>query len=589
MTIILKQIQQYLIEHNVDAILIAKGDPHRSEYTSNHDNYVQFVSSFTGSNGFTVVTPLQAVLFTDGRYTIQARQEVDTDYIAILDFTRNTIVQWLTQHLSSNAKILYHPHLFSIDEFKYYQQISQLNNWSLISNNFDFLDKMWVNRPTQLVPEIVTHPLEYAGQPYEEKLHQVVQWLNNNNLKGLFLNTAESIAWLLNIRSPQRPLTPAPACYLWISNTGQAYCFIDDQQLNERLRNQFIGVITFYSYHHLPHFIAQQADGCSIGLDPKECPIYWHDIIHHCGGIIKLINNPINQLKSIKNSVEIDGAIQAHIDDGVALCQAFYWLKKQIGNGARLSEIDVANKLYDLRQQQSQLFKQNSFDAIVGCGPHGAIIHYHACDGTNQIIRQNDIVLIDSGGQYLNGTTDVTRTLLCGHQPSSILKTHYTLVLKGHIALTRQIFPRGTSGSQLDVLARQFLWQHGLDYKHGTGHGVGSYLGVHEGPQNISSIPNNVVLEPDMILSNEPGYYLENQYGIRIESLILVEPHSEKDFLAFRTLTMVPFEPILIDKNLLSPDEIVWIDHYHQQVFTTISPHVSSEVRQWLMDVTQPL
>jgi Xaa-Pro aminopeptidase len=584
---LLRALGKTLKEKGCSAFILPKTDPHRSEFTLEEDNYLQFISHFTGSAGLSfILTEGKSALFVDGRYTAQARTEVDPNAFECLPYTGPAVKTWAKKHMPKGEKVGFDPFLLSQKEY------DRFKDWglTLIPLESNPIADLWTNRPSRPPFKLVPHPLDYVGVPFPEKLKEVQRFLREKKADGLFLNSPESIAWLFNIRAPERPTTPAAGLYAYVPQEGISVLFAHPEQILAPLTDHLEPHVTTAPYDQTFLFLKEQAlKGQSIYCDPDHVTIKAISTLKDNGGTVLTGEDPCALPKACKNPTEIEGMRQAHQRDGVAVCTTLAWLDEQMVQGTPLTEIDVVTWLLKERSRMS-LFQGPSFKTIAASGPHGAIIHYHPTPATNRPLKNEELLLLDSGGQYLDGTTDITRTICLNKNPSPEEKDRFTRVLKGHIALAHAQFPEGTSGSQLDILARLPLWEMGCDYAHGTGHGVGSYLGVHEGPQSISLRPNTVALKPGMVLSNEPGYYKEDHYGIRIESLVLVVPvnnaHHEKPFLKFETLTLVPIDLSLIERVLLTSEEIDWINAYHTHVRKTLSPLVGPETRKWLERAT---
>lgn len=591
MTQTLKTLRKELMQQGMHGFLLPKMDAHRCEITLDHDNYLQFLTGFTGSAGFAIILQDAAAIFVDGRYTLQAQYEVKSADFSHVDYTMANIQHWIIKYMQEGQTLAYDRLMFSEEELKKIKACCKEKQIILKGVDQNPLDKIWQDRPAQIKPLLEAHPLEFTGEEHKDKLKKLTSILQENSAQGIFLNTPEAIAWLLNIRSSQRPYTPAASCYFYLNRDNQGVLFIDQDQAPVSVQAHLNGSIKILPYENAFSYLQSVAHNQVIMMDPSEVPIKAIELIEQHGGTVLRKSNPCNLAKACKNAVELQGARDAHILDGAAVVNFLAWLyqhdKKQ-----DLTEIEISDKLLEFRQQQP-LFQAYSFETIAGSGPHGAIIHYRASESTNRHLQENELLLLDSGGHYLNGTTDITRTLSLNGQPTSEEKDRFTRVLKGHISLASLIFPVGTTGTHIDAFARQFLWQIGCDYAHGTGHGVGSYLGVHEGPQRISIHPNSIPLMPGMILSNEPGYYKQDAYGIRIESLIIVQkltdPRYEREMLGFETITMAPIDLSLIEKGLLTPSEIKWLNQYHTQVRSQLIPVILPESQAWLKESTREL
>lgn len=535
-------------KEGLSALLIPRTDEFQGEYIAPYSERLAWLTGFNGSAGFAIITFEKAAFFTDGRYTLQAKDEVP-DIYEIYNTSQKTPAQWALENLSPDDKVGYDPWLFTEKQLESYKN-------PLIPLEKNPIDFLWTDRPLPPQDFVRLHPFEFTGENDESKRKRIVETLKADHL---LLTTCDSIAWLLNIRGNDVPHTPLVHSVCLLHKDGSYDLFLDLNKVTGTVYNHIQkGAGRAIEIRFLLDHLKTLNGTCQI--DPLTTPIL---LIQTLKCQVVREKDPCVLPKALKNSIEIDGAKKAHIQDGIALQRFFTWLEEQPLQG-ETTELSAANKLYEFRKK-GEHFEDLSFDTISAFGPHGAIIHYKVSPETNVPLSRTNLYLLDSGGQYLTGTTDITRTL-CLSTPSPEQKEMYTRVLKGHIALAEAIFPEGTTGAQLDALARQYLWEAGLDYDHGTGHGVGSYLGVHEGPQGISKRGAHVPLEPGMILSNEPGYYKEGDYGIRIESLVyVIKLTKPKGFLGFEPLTLVPLEKKLIDETLLTEKEKKWIKDYHKR------------------------
>lgn len=557
----LQSLREYMKTQSLAALLIPHTDEFQSEYIASHSQRLAWLTGFSGSAGIAVITQKKAAFFTDGRYTFQAKEELPSFYEKY-NTSQKTPSQWVLKNLSKNDRIGYDPWLFTEAQLEKYEG-------SLVALTSNPIDQFWVGRPAVSHDPIHLHPLKYAGEESSSKRTRITTTLKADQL---LLTSCDSIAWLLNIRGNDVPYTPIVHCICLLRRNGTYDLFVDLKKVKgEVLKTlqeeggQLIDLSQILSY------LERMSGSCQ--MDPQTTPMSLVQSLLKAGVKIVRESDPCLLPKAIKNEVELQGMRETHLLDGLALHRFFEWLKMQPLKG-ETTELSATKKVYEFRKK-SPLFRGLSFETISGFGPHGAIIHYGVTPNSDIPLKREGLYLLDSGGQYLTGTTDVTRTIALGI-PTAEQKDRYTRALKGHIALAQAIFPDGTTGMQLDSLARQFLWQVGCDYEHGTGHGVGSYLSVHEGPQGISKSFSNVPLKPGMILSNEPGYYKEGEYGIRIESLIEVinSPHLP-GFYGFETLTLCVLDPNLIDETLLTNQEKTWIENYHERIRTALSPYLS--------------
>lgn len=556
-----KSLQKLLKEKKYDGIIIPSQDAFQSEFVPKESRRLEWITGFSGSAGSAIILQNKCAFFTDGRYTLQAKQEVDQSYKQY-NISEVNPWKWLSQNTNKDNIIYFDPWLYTEKQLAPYHK-EKINLQPLSENIVDIL---WEDKPKAGKELAYLHPIKYSGKNYEEKISKIIEEIHNKNIDACLISSSESICWLLNIRGNDADCTPLLLSYALIKKNDDIILFTDPDKISEEVINSFNNKVKIIDLSECIEYL-NNLDIQSIWLDSSTTPIALINAV----GNKKIIreDDPCLLPKSCKNQTEQKGAINAHIKDGLVVSKFIKWVKEQ----ATTSELECSKKLLQLRKEQD-LFQQPSFESIVGFKENGAIVHYRVTERSNKKISGNGLLLVDSGGQYLNGTTDVTRTISIGDPTEEEIKC-YTLVLKGHIALARATFPKGTTGSQLDVLARNALWQNGLDYDHGTGHGVGSYLGVHEGPQRISKSSSNVALEVGMIISNEPGYYKTGEFGIRIENLIMVEekPELSKNgnvFLGFKTITCAPLEDKLIDKNLLNEEEKTWLESYTNWVNATI-------------------
>ncbi|MBN9343314.1 MAG: hypothetical protein BGO76_05850 [Caedibacter sp. 38-128] len=587
----LMQLRQEMLKENIDAFIIPKADEHQGEYVAPSAERLLWLTGFNGSAGFSIILLEKAALFVDGRYTLQAAQQVDSSCFEIVPIAEVSGPTWLAQHLKPGAKLAYDSWLTTEREIQGYKKTLGSNNIKFSPLEKNLVDQIWLDRPIKPSQPVYIHPLKFAGQDFREKLTTIADELRKKQASASVVTMTESVGWLFNIRGSDYDFIPTTSAYAIIYDTGKADIFIDEQKVPNDVRQHFNALVTikpFGSFEKTLQDLGQLQ--ARVVIDPFTTPVQAIYAVEKAGGEVLRCDEPTIHLKACKNTAELEGMRRAHIRDGVALTTFLYWISHE-GPKGNIDELQAAAKILEYRQKFPE-FKMPSFATISGTGPNGAIIHYRVSPETNRKIASNDIYLIDSGGHYIDGCTDVTRTISIG-ETTQEQRDRFTRVLKGHIGLATSIFPQGTSGSQLDILARHALWQMGLDYAHGTGHGVGAALNIHEGPQRISNVPNYVSLKPGMILSNEPGYYKEGAYGIRIENLVIVKsidiPDAEKAMLGFETITFAPIDLKLIDQALLTEVEIKWLNDYHQEVYHKLSSLLEPEVRDWLKETTRPL
>lgn len=584
-------LRKQLSKHNSFGFVIPRHDLFQGEYIAAYDERLNWISGFSGSAGLAVVTQEECALFVDGRYTLQAAQEVDQSIFSIYNSGDFAFSDWL-EHKAKNTQksqiILYDPWLHTPKQIDYYNKFCT-PHLALKAGPCNLIDEIWVDNRTPLgnLPAFA-HDIEYSGKSSFDKLNELLQKMKDKGVDNAFLTTPESVCWLLNIRGQDVPMTPVVNCFAFIHADKTIDLFVRCADINTDLfPNLNVKIHSFDSFYE----IIQTLSGKTLWVDQNSIPLHLMGLLinHNCQ--VLSLGDPCAIARASKNEIEQKGTRNAHMKDGFAVINFWYWLETQLKNKVSLTEMDCVEKLEYYRTLQP-LYCGPSFSTISGSGPNGAIIHYRVSEKTNRTLQNNDIFLLDSGGQYRDGTTDITRTISLNGQPTAEQKDRYTLVLKGHIALAQAQFPKGTTGSHLDVLARAPLWKAGFDYDHGTGHGVGSYLNVHEGPQRISKAHNDVALIEGMILSNEPGYYKPNEYGIRIENLILVTPApkaGEPDMLCFETLTLVPFDLSLVEISLLDKSEIDWINTYHALIYKTYKDTLDAQTGQWLKSKTQAI
>lgn len=570
-------------EYQIDAYIVPRTDRFQSEYPAICDLRLDWLTGFTGSAGFALIGREEACVFSDGRYAEQLPQQIDQDHLSyeILEtgFTyKNAYKNWFASHLDKGEVVGYDPWLTTIEDVKFFREVKGIKFKAIATN---LVDAIWLNRPPFPDAAVEMHPLAYAGQSHGEKIQMVAQWLQKKKAQYVVITLADSIAWLLNIRGADINYNPLVLSYVVVNESGQVDWYVGKNKVSDAVKN-ILGKTVHV--HDLYRFEEDLSKKSSVVIDKDSCPSAIRDHLKEAGADIKFANDPCQLPKAVKNEAEINGARAAHIRDAVANIHFYKWLSEQ--NVVDESKIDTA--LMGFRSKLEH-YKGDSFASIVGAGENGAIIHYRSTDATNRTLETDELLLVDSGGQYLDGTTDITRTIVNG-QPTEEQRDRYTRVLKGHIAVASAVFPVGTTGHELDSLARQYLLKIGCNYNHGTGHGIGSYLCVHEGPQRISRRGGDTPLEPGMLLSNEPGFYKSGEYGIRLENVILVVEHmTDKNMLCFETLTLVPFDHRLIKAEMLSRDEVEWLNAYQEKIWDTMSQHLDEEHQTWLKSQLLPL
>ena len=576
----------------LDGFLVPHEDEHQNEYLPEANDRLGWATGFTGSAGAAVILADKAAIFVDGRYTLQVRDQVDAATFEIRDLVEGGVPAYLETAAAKGQLIGYDPRLHSPDALERLKAAAAKAGAALKPVAANPLDEAWgAARPAQPTAPVVPHTLEHAGEESSAKRNRIGQVLAGKNADATVLTAPSSIAWLFNVRGGDVIRSPLPLGQAILNQDGTARLFLDPVKVSPELRAWLGNEVRLESPDDLPAALGE-LKGKRVLVDPGQSSAWYFDTLAQAGAEVVRGEDPCALPRACKNPVEIAGTREAHARDGVAVTRFLHWVATE-GQSRTIDEVEVVTRLEGFRQDTGAL-KDLSFDTIAGAASNGAIVHYRPTTRLNKQAQQGSLLLVDSGAQYLDGTTDITRTVAIG-EPSQEMRERFTLVLKGHLALAAIRFPAGTTGSALDALARAPLWNVGLDYDHGTGHGVGSYLGVHEGPQRISKLPNFVALRPGMILSNEPGYYKEGAYGIRIENLQFVTepsaiPGGEREMLGFETLTLAPMDRRLIVVELLSPQERAQMDAYHARVLAVVGPRIEQpEVRAWLEAACAPL
>jgi Xaa-Pro aminopeptidase len=580
----LKNLRTELEKDGLDGYLIPRADAHQGEYVVARDMRLAWLTGFTGSAGFCAALRDKAGVFIDGRYTLQVRDQVDLDFYTPVPWPATKLVDWLTEALPNGGKIGFDPWLHTREEIEI---IGKTNIKPVGAGNL--IDKIWHDQPAAPLDKMVPHPLKYAGQSHGEKIAIAAKSLTDASHSAFVLTQPDAIAWLLNTRGTDLGQTPVTLAFAILHGSGHVSLFMGAQKSDAALMKHLGPKV---SLHAPDGFEAELAAlSGTVRLDKSITPEAIVQLLESQSIDIAFADDPTALPKACKNAVELEGAKQAHIRDGAAVCEFLAWVEG-INPEVGITEIDIVKALEAKRAATGQL-KNISFDTICGSGPNGAIVHYRVTTSTNRKLQFNEVLLVDSGAQYLDGTTDITRTVAIGAPPPKAVR-HATLVMKGMIAISQLRFPDGLTGKDIDAFARAPLWAEGLDFDHGTGHGVGSYLSVHEGPQRISRLAK-VALKPGMILSNEPGYYKQGAYGIRIENLIYVRPadpimdSDDRDMLCFKTLTLAPFDRAMIETSLLTSTEKNWLNIYHKSVWDNLHDKVSKATKSWLHTACAPL
>lgn len=584
----LQALRQELARQGVNGFLVPRADEHQGEYVPLRAQRLAWLTGFNGSAGMAIVLDDRAAIFVDGRYTLQVTHQVDTTLFAPQPLSTVSPDRWLAENLTPAKRIGFDPWLHSINEIERLAAACAKAGAELVPLERNPIDAVWPDQPPPPLGPVVPHDLAYAGVSAETKREQLAATLRNAKADAAVLTLPESIAWLLNLRGSDVPHVPLPLSFAILNADATVDLFIDARKMTEAALRHIGNRVTV----HPPAALNAQLERAgalsqTVLLDPGAAPWGIAARLEAAGARVLRDMDPTTLPKACKNPVEIAGTRRAHRRDGVALTSFLAWLAREAPSG-RLTEIAASDRLEAFRRQ-SPLCRDLSFDTISGAGANGAIVHYRATPRSNAHLRPDSLYLLDSGAQYPDGTTDVTRTIAIG-TPSAEMRDRFTRVLKGHIAIATARFPAGTTGSQLDGMARRALWAIGLDYEHGTGHGVGSYLAVHEGPQRISKAATSAALRPGMIVSNEPGCYKTGAYGIRIENLVLVREarldNGGARFLEFETLTLAPIDRNLVEPALMTQDELDWLNAYHARVWRKIGPRVDAQTRAWLEQAT---
>ncbi|MBM6577021.1 aminopeptidase P family protein [Microvirga sp. SRT01] len=593
----LEALRATLADRQLDGFVVPLTDEHMSEYVGDYAQRLAWLTGFQGSAGTAVVLADRAAIFTDGRYTLQVREQVSADDWDYVDVPATSIADWLAVNAASGARIGYDPWLHTRSWVDQAGAVLADRAVALVAVAANPVDAIWTDRPAPSPARLTVQPDAVAGASSATKRAQIADWLTEKNADAVVLSALDSIAWVLNTRGGDVDHTPVALSYAIVHADGETDLFVAPEKVDDTVRQHLGNSVRLRDRAGFADALAGFA-GRRVAVDPAGSVAAIADALEAGGATTLPLRDPVLLPKAIKNAVEIAGHRAASRRDGAALTRFLHWVATECPKGGQ-TELSAAAKLLEFRQETGLLL-DTSFDTISATGGHGASPHYRVTPESNAPIELGQLYLVDSGGQYADGTTDVTRVLPIG-EPTAEMRDRFTRVLKGHIAIATAIFPDGTMGGQIDAFARRPLWEAGLDFGHGTGHGVGAYLSVHEGPQRIAppDHPSGQALEPlraGMLLSNEPGYYKAGEYGIRIENLLLVVPHAvaggdpERAMLAFETLTFAPIERNLIDPALLTADELLWLDAYHAKVAEIIGPLLADgEVREWLATKCAPL
>jgi len=584
-------LRQRLKELNLDGFIVPHSDEFQGEYLPAYAERLAWLTGFTGSAGSAIVLADKAAIFIDGRYTIQVVEQTDSTAFTALNITDITPTKWVEENLNSGSRLGFDPWLLTASATDKFEKAAHGADAILIATQSNPIDDIWSDQPEKPSKPIFAQELQLAGKPTSDKISDIQKILKDKKADAAILTLSDSVSWLFNIRGAEIVHNPVVLAYAIINQTGKAQLFIDAKKVPKDIAARFAKTTNIESPDQFQQALAALGKSSArVLLDKSTAPEQIRRTLLDAKASIIDARDPCILPKALKNEAEQHGARTAHQRDGAVMARFLCWLDGAAAKGG-LSEIEIVEKLESLRIDTGVL-REISFDTISAAGPHAALPHYRVTTQSNLKLKKNQIFLCDSGAQYAEGTTDITRTIIVG-TPSDEMRHCNTQVLKGMIALSMVRFPKGTNGAQLDTIARQFLWGAGLDFDHGTGHGVGSYLSVHEGPANISKA-GKIPLQPGMILSNEPGFYKPGEFGIRIENLLIVTPATaitggNRKMLGFETLTLAPIDQRLIDEQLLQPAEKQWLNAYHKRVYDEISPLLDEATKAWLKTATKKI
>ncbi len=587
----LEAVRAQMAGRDLDALVVPRADEYLGEYLPDYNERMQWISGFTGSAGVIIVLRERAAIFVDGRYTVQVRQQVSEDLFEILSLVDEPHMKWLAAQLDEGARVGYDPKMHPLSWQRGAARILQKAGLLLVEQADNLIDQCWVDRPVADCRQGLALDEDYSGQGSVSKRREIGALISEAGADAAYIFAADSCNWLLNIRGADVPNLPIVLGSAILHADGSMVFFADAGKLPDEFQAHVGSGVEVRPEIDLPEMFSR-LKGKTVLSDPATANAWSQLNLERSGVALVAGDDPAMLPKACKNAVEVQGMRNAHIRDGAAESMFLAWLDREVAAGQLHDEATLADKLGAFRARQP-LFQETSFGTISAAAGNAAMCHYNHLNGTPAQLEMDGVYLVDSGGQYLDGTTDITRTVAIG-EVSEEIRERFTLVLKGMITLDQARFPAGTSGGQLDSLARQFLWQQGLDYAHGTGHGVGSCLSVHEGPQRIASAGSNVPLRPGMVVSDEPGYYKDEQYGMRCENLLVVteiEPmqDSDKTLLGFETLTMAPFDKRMLNVELLTPAELRWLNTYHTKVLTRVGPLLEGDDLAWLERATSPI
>lgn len=581
----LTQVRAAFAVNNIDAYIVPRADEFLGEYVPLQNERLAWVSGFTGSAGMVVVLETSAAIFVDGRYTIQVRQQVSADHYEFHHLIEEPPMLWLSKNLGAGARVGFDSRMHSYSWYEESRQLFTKQEIELVEISQNPIDKHWQDRPEASQSLALLLSEAFTGESSASKRQRIGEDIGRLDADVALLTQLDSIAWLLNIRGADVPRLPVLLSFATLDKDGQVVLYTDPRKLTNDFSSHVGDGVTIQNFEELQSALETMGNGgLKVLADPLTANAWCQLRCLESGAELVAGTDPVLIPKSQKNQAELTGMKNCHIRDGAALSRFLHWVESEVEAGKLYDEGELSDKLESFRMALSDI-QDLSFDTISAAGANGALCHYNHLNGDPAKLTLNNLYLVDSGGQYLDGTTDVTRTVTIG-EPSAEHRKMFTLVLKGHIALATATFPKGTGGMQLDVLARQFLWGEGYDYDHGTGHGVGNFLSVHEGPQSIAKTGSKQALLPGMVLSNEPGYYKENCYGIRCENLMVVV-EQDNGMLGFETLTFAPFDLRLVDSSLMTANEIEWLNRYHEDVRQKLSSQLTGADLAWLQVATQ--
>jgi Xaa-Pro aminopeptidase len=588
----LARLREAMAERKLDALIVPRADEYLGEYLPPENERLRWACDFSGSAGVAIIMKDRAAVFTDGRYTVQVAQQVDQELFELYHSVETPHVKWLAGELDAGARVGYDSRMHSLNWTRAAGKTLGKHKLELVETDDNLVDRCWRDRPVPSVKPAMLLDANFTGKSSADKRTEIGATIAEEGAEAALIFAADSVAWLLNIRGRDIPSLPLVMGFALLHSDGRLEFFTNPAKVPEGF-DEHVGEGVAVR----PESEAQDAfsalSGKTVMADPATANAWCQLMLERGGAELLAADDPVLMPKACKNEVEVEGMRNAHLRDGVAEVNFLAWLDAEVAAGELHSEEFLADKLFQCRAEQ-ELFQETSFDTISAAAGNAALPHYnHQSAPQESSLQMDSVYLVDSGGQYLDGTTDITRTVAIG-DPGQKVRERFTLVLKGHIALDCACFPEGTTGTQLDILARQFLWRDGLDYDHGTGHGVGAFLSVHEGPQRIAKVSSDIALKPGMVISNEPGYYKPGEYGIRCENLVVVresdiESDDDRTMYEFEAITMAPFDLRLVEPTLMTEDEIAWLNRYHETVREKLSPLLEGDALDWLEQATKPL